>query len=84
MVHIVTFALLTKVKSFLAISCDVPNAPTNGVLQKCSNGYWFGSACTFVCGYEYTLIGNDTITCTQDSESRLGIWNLPAPSCQSK
>ncbi|CAG2220304.1 unnamed protein product [Mytilus edulis] len=57
------------------LSCDPLVLNDSYVLQRCPNGYSYGSVCSFECTLGYQLEGDQNITCEKDpSNNQRGIW----------
>nr|XP_039248480.1 sushi, von Willebrand factor type A, EGF and pentraxin domain-containing protein 1-like [Styela clava] len=50
-------------------------SPLNGTVE-CTDGNFYGSVCTYQCGYGYILIGESTRKCLEDSA-----WDNLEPEC---
>lgn len=61
----------------LANQCP-PIALSPGVVANCTDGNFVGSNCTFSCGDEGTLLGNEYIYCKTST-----VWSGKSPYCRS-
>ena len=63
------------------IQCPpLPN--TENLLLDCTNGYFFGSLCSFFCEFGYRLVGNSTLRCLADKDGDgFGEYNSAPPQC---
>ena len=74
----------------IAITCPPLTAPTNGFVTYSSstsdeNGnYAFSAMATYSCDTGFSLVGNNTRTCTGDSSSTTGVFEGEAAICERK
>ena len=72
--HEDTFSSVSSV-----VTCEMPANPDNGkrILGSEETLQSYGSVIKFVCNEGYTLVGNDSITCTET-----GDYDSPPPQCK--
>lgn len=61
-------------------SCVNKNIDPNRI-EKCTEGYKFGSDCTFDCKKGFNLIGSKKTRCSQLGASSQGLWAKDFPRC---
>ena len=70
------------------MSCDAPIIPRNGAIRRPRDVYRFGIQINYECDEGYTLEGESTSICEEDTElSHLGPggeWSNEPPTCKRK
>ncbi|XP_041051870.1 sushi, von Willebrand factor type A, EGF and pentraxin domain-containing protein 1-like isoform X2 [Carcharodon carcharias] len=62
------------------VTCPDPPSISNGTVSSPSGEFWtFGSVAKYHCNKDYSLIGEDTITCGANGE-----WDKDPPRCQGE
>ncbi len=73
----------------IAITCPPSTAPTNGSVTYSTiadekSTYALDAVATYSCDVGFSLVGNNTRTCTGDGSSITGAFDGVAPICESK
>ena len=75
--------------SATAITCPPLSNPTNGSVSYSNvpgqnNSYDFNVMATYNCDTGFSLVGDQTRTCTGDGNSTTGAFNEVPPTCERK
>ena len=77
--HITPFATLNIFT--LAVLCSPQLSPQNG-FTNCSGFMPVDTVCSFGCGFNYELVGNQSIKCINDfGDETQGKWTSEPPTC---
>ena len=64
-------------KTFLVITCEEVEAPSNGGMSPKKNLWLFRDTVKYSCAKGFRMVGNEKAKCQEDS-----LWSSPPPVCE--